>query len=164
MVIRFTKATRFFCVCVLLLLTALISIGTRSMSVSAPYNTRHNTLPVVVYRSVESGSPTALSLRELKEDLDYLVGGDYYVLSEQELVAALRLERAIVGRPVLLLFDNRAENFAQDIQPLLEERELPWFSLEQSTILTRELRAAGFPITRLERSGAFTLEEQLNMR
>ena len=162
MVIRFTKATRFFCICVLLLLTALISIGTRSMSVSAPYNTRHSPLPVVVYRGVADGGPTALSLRELEADLDYLAGGSYYVLSERELVAALRLERAIMGRPVLLLFDDRAENFAREIKPLLEARELPWFSLEQSAVLTRELRAAGYPITRLERSGAFTLEEQLN--
>ena len=164
MVIRFTKATRFFCVCVLLLLTALISIGTRSISVSAPYNARHSPLPVVVFRSVENGGPTALSLRELQADLDYLVNGGRYVLSEQELVAALRLERAIMGRPVLLLFDDRAENFAREIQPLLDERELPWFPLEKSAILTRELRAAGHPITRLERSGAFTLEEQLNIR
>ena len=164
MVIRFNKATRFFCVCVLLLLTALISIGTRSISVSAPYNTRHSPLPVVVYRGVESGGPTALSLRELEADLDYLAGGDYYVLSERELVAALRLERAIAGRPVLLLFDDRAENFAAQIQPLLEERELPWFSLEQSAVLTRELRGAGYPITRLERSSAFALEEQLHLR
>ena len=164
MVIRFTKATRFFCVCVMLLLTALISIGTRSISVSAPYTARHSPLPVVVYRGVEDGGPTSLSLRELKADLDYLTASGFTVLSEQELVAALRRESMLASRPVLLLFDDRSENFARQIQPLLDERELPWFPLEKSAILTRELRAAGHPITRLERSGAFTLEEQLNIR
>ena len=162
MVIRFTKATRFICICLMLLITALISIGTRSMSVSAPYQTRHSPLPVVVYRAVENGCPTASSLRDLRQDLDYLRENGYTVLSEQELVAALRREQALPERAVLLLFDDRAEHFAGEIQPLLDEHELPWIPLEKSAVLTRELRAAGFPVTRLERSGVFALEEQIN--
>ena len=164
MVIRFTKATRFFIVCVMLIVTALISIGTRSMSVSAPYHVRSSPLPVVVYRGVEGDSAAAPSLRELQADLDFLLESAYAVLSEQELVSALRRESELPAQPLLLLFDDGAEGFGKDIRPLLEGRELPWFSLEKSAVLTRELRAAGYPIARLERTAVFTLEEQLKMR
>jgi len=160
MVIRFTKATRFFFICVMLLVTALISIGTRSMSVSAPYHARTNALPMVIYRN----TATAPSLRDIRRDLDHLAESGYTVLSEQMLVATLRRESELLGNPVLLLFDESDEAFFEGIEPLLVERELPWFSLEQSTMLTRELRAAGFPVTRLERTEAFTLEEQMNVR
>jgi len=148
----------------MLLITALISIGTRSMSVSAPYQTRHSPLPVVVFRAVENGCPTAPGLRDLQQDLDYLRENGYTVLSEQALVAALRRERPLEDRAVLLLFNDGAPNFEQQVQPLLDERELPWIPLEKSPVLTRELRAAGVPITRLERSGAFALQEQMSMR
>jgi len=161
MVIRLTKATRFFCVCVLLIVTALISIGTRSMSVSAPYRTRSSPLPVVAYRGIKDGSPAAPSLRDLQADLDFLLESAYTVLSEQELVSALRRERELPPQPLLLLFDDSAKEFSTQLKPLLIERELPWFSLEQSTVLTRELRAAGYPIVRLERTAVFALEEQL---
>jgi len=158
MIIRLNKATRFACVCALLIITALISIGTRSMSVSAPYQFRANTVPVLVYRA------QALSLRELQEDLDYLASGGYVVISEQELVAALRRERELPSKTVLLLFDDSCEVFATQVKPLLAEQELPWFSLEASSVLTQELRAAGHPIARLERMGIFTLEEQMHLR
>ena len=163
MVIRFTKATRFLCVCVMLAVTALISISTKSISVSAPYNARSKPLPVVVYRGIEDGSPTALSLRELRDDLAFLAGSGRAALSEQALVSALRREASLPGEPLLLLFDDSAKRFRSKIQPLLEEQGLPWFSLEKAALLSQELRAAGCPVVRLERRAGFTLEEQLRI-
>ena len=163
MVIRFTRATRFFCVCIMLAVTALISIGTRTISVSAPYSARGETLPVVIYRGVGGSLPTALSLRELQSDLAYLAKEGYTALSEQDLVAALRRESPLPEAPVLLLFDDGADAFAGTVLPLLEQRGLPWFSMSKSALLTQELRTAGHPVTRLERIAGFTLEEQLKI-
>jgi hypothetical protein len=158
LVIRFTKATRFFCICAMLLVTALISISTRSISVSAPYAPPG---PVqVVSFPLPGSSPAAPNLRTLTADLDYLARSGRSVLSEQALVAALRRETPLPAEPVLLLFDDAAEGFAQ-LRPLLEERGLPWIPREKSALLTQELRAAGYAVTRLERTGGFALEDQL---
>jgi len=162
MVIRFTRATRFFCVCALLLLTALVSIGTRSVSVSTPYTFRGRPLPVVIYRDLAGGRPTGLTLEELREDLAFLEQAGYTALSEQELVAALRRESPLPEAPVLLLFDDAAKAFAAEVLPMLGEAGLPWFPLSKSGLLSDELRAAGYPVTRLERVSGFTLEEQIN--
>lgn len=161
MIIRFTKATRFFCVCVLLLITGLISIGTKIISVSAPYAAQPEALPVVVYRGAGESAPTAVSLRELAADLAWLSENGYSVLSEQDLVASLRRETPLPSRPILMLFDDTAGDFAASVLPLLEEHGFPWFSLSKSTLLTQELRTAGYAVTRLERSGGFTLAEQI---
>jgi len=169
MVIRLTRATRFFCVCAMLAVTALISIGTKSISVSAPYGVRGRgafpgaSLPLVIYRDIGGDSPLALRLQELRDDLDFLTGSGYTALSERDLMAALRRETPLPGEPVLLLFDDGGE-FADKLKPLLEEQGIPWFSLGQSTLLSQELRAAGYPVTRLERTAGFTLEEQLGIR
>ena len=161
MVIRFTKATRFFCVCALLLLTALISIGTRSISVSTPYTFRSRPLPVVIYRDLGGAHPTSLALEELERDLAFLEERGYTPLSEQELVAALRRETPLPANPVLLLFDEGSKPFAAGALPLLKEAGLPWLPMSKSTQLSNELRAAGYPVTRLERVSGFTLEEQM---
>lgn len=158
MIIRLNKATRFLCICAMLTVTALISIGTRGMTVSAPYQVRTNTVPVIVYRA------EAVSLRELQEDLEYLASGGYVVISEPELVAALRRERELPEKTVVLLFDDSCEVFERTVRPLLAEQELPWFSLEKSAVLTRELRTAGHPVARFERGSVFTLEEQMRVR
>ena len=164
MVIRFNKATRFVCVCALLLVTALISIGTKSISVSAPYMLQGQPLPVVVYRGVGGEAATALSLRELRDDLAWLGEKGYSALSEPELVAALRRESPLPGAPVLLLFDDAAPDFTRLIKPVLDECGVSWFPMGKSGLLTQELRAAGHPVTRLERSAGFTLEEQMKLR
>ncbi|MCL2531845.1 MAG: hypothetical protein FWE40_06790 [Oscillospiraceae bacterium] len=161
MIIRLTKATRFLLICALLLVTALISIGTRSVTVSAPYTPRAQAMPVIVYRAVGEDSPNAVPLRQLKDDLDYLLQQDFIVLGEPELVAALRRQATLPGRAVLLLVDNTCERFDRDILPLLEERELPWIPMEKSGVLTQELRAAGHSVARVERTPTMTLEEQL---
>jgi len=160
MVIRITKAMRFFFVCALLLVTALISIGTRSISVSAPYNAQPlpgRPLPIVVYHA---DTPTSPSPREVREDLDGLLSGGYAALSERDLVASLRRESALPARSVLLLFDDRAPAFGQ-LRPLLEESGLPWLPLDKAGLLTQELRAAGYAVVRVERVAGFTLVEQL---
>jgi len=162
MVIRFTRATRFFCVCALLLLTALVSIGTRSVSVSTPYAFRGRPLPVVVYRNLNDGRPAGLTLKELEQDLAWLAENGYAALSEQDLVAALRREAPLPASPVLLLFDDAAKSFETDVLPILNAAGLPWFPLSKSGLLSDELRAAGYPVTRLERVGGFTIEEQIN--
>ena len=162
MVIRFTRATRFFCVCALLLLTALISIGTKSVSVSTPYTFRGRPMPVVIYRGLDSGRPTSLTLEELGKDIAWLAQSGYTALSEQELVAALRRESPLPESPVLLLFDDSAKPFKAGALPLLKEAGLPWFPLSKSGLLSNELRAAGYPVTRLERVSGFALEEQIN--
>jgi len=162
MVIRFTRATRFFCACALLLLTALVSIGTRSVSVSMPYTFRERPLPVVIYRNISGGKPTDLTLEEFKQDLAFLEQSGYTALSEQELVAALRRESPLPASPVLLLFDEGAKAFKAEALPLLKEAGLPWFSLSKSGLLSNELRAAGYPVMRIERVSGFTLEEQIN--
>jgi len=161
MIIRLTKATRFVLICALLMMTALIGIGTRSVTVAAPYSPRAQALPVIVYRIVGGEYPAAVSLRQLEDDLDYLLDGDYAVLGEPDLVAALRRQTSLPGHAVLLLFDNTCERFAHDILPLLQERELPWIPLEKSALLTRELRAAGHSVARYERTPTLTLEQQL---
>jgi len=161
MIIRLTKATRFLLICALLLVTVLISIGTRSVTVSAPYTSRAQALPVIVFRAVGGESPAAVSPRQLRDDLDYLLRAGFSVLGEPDLVAALRRQASLPGHAVLLLFDNTCENFARDILPLLEERELPWIPLEKSALLTRELRAAGHSVARYERTSTLTLERQL---
>ena len=162
MVIRFSRAARFFCVCALLLLTALISIGTRSVSVSTPYDFRGRALPVVIYRNLNDGGPTSLALEDLKADIAWLAEQGYEALSEQELVASLRREFPLPAAPVLLLFDDSAGRFASDILPILKEAALPWFSVGKSTLLANELRAAGYPVTRIERVAGFSVGEQIN--
>jgi len=159
MVIRFTKATRFLLICILLLVTALISIGTKSMSVSAPYSAP-TALPLVVYRAIGTEAPTALSLQELQADLDFLQE-HFNALSEQDIVYTLRREKALTTSPVLLVFDDSSRSFAETIQPLLESQGIPWFSAAKTTALVNELRAAGFPVTQLERSGGVALREQM---
>jgi len=160
LVIRFTRATRFFCVCALLLLTALVSIGTRSVTVSTPYSFRGRPLPVVIYRSLDNGSPTGLTLEDLERDIAWLEENNYTALSEQELVAALRREVPLPAAPVLLLFDEEAASF-KAVLPLLKQAGLPWFSIGKSTLLANELRAAGYPVTRIERVGGFSVGEQV---
>ena len=162
MVIRFTKATRFFCVCALLLLTALISIGTKSISVSTPYTFRGHPMPVVIYRNLNDGKPASLTLEDLRADIAWLAEEGYTALSEQELVAALRREAPLPASPVLLLFDDSAKTFKTGALPMLKEAGLNWFSMSKSTLLANELRAAGYPVTRIERVGGFTIEEQVN--
>ena len=162
MVIRFTKAARFLLVCALLLLTALIGIGTRSVTVSTPYSFRGQAMPIVIYRSLDGGSPTGLTLEELKADLAWLAENGYAALSEQELVAALRREAPLPALPVLLLFDDRAKPFAADVLPLLKEAGLAWFPMGKYGPLSGELRAAGYPVTRIERVGGFLIGEQIN--
>ncbi|MCL2195443.1 MAG: hypothetical protein FWB76_05770 [Oscillospiraceae bacterium] len=161
MIIRLTKATRFLIICALLLVTALIGIGTRSVTVSAPYTSRSQAMPVIVYRAVDGESPAAVPLRQLEDDLDFLLHAGYSALGEPELVAALRRQATLPGHAVLLLFDNTCERFARDVLPLLEERELAWIPVEKSGVLTRELRAAGHSVARYERTPTLTLEEQL---
>jgi len=162
MVIRFTRATRFFCVCALLLLTALISIGTKSITVSTPYTFRGRPMPVVIYRDLDGSKPTGLALEALREDLAWLAQAGYTALSERDLMAALRREAPLPESPVLLLFDDGAKSFSAGVLPMLKEAGLPWFPLSKSALLSSELRAAGYPVTRLERVGGFTLEEQIN--
>jgi len=162
LVIRFTRATRFFCACALLLLMALISIGTKSVSVSTPYTFRGRPLPVVIYRGLEDGRPTGLTLEELGKDIAWLAQEGYTALSEPELVAALRRKAPLPEAPVLLLFDDAAKSFAAGALPMLREAGLPWFPLSKSVALANELRAAGYPVTRIERVGGFTMEAQIN--
>jgi len=161
MVIRFTKTTRFFLVCALLLITALISIGTKSMSVSAPY-TAPAALPLVIYRDIGGEAPTSLDMQGFRADLDYLKA-HFIVLSEQEIVYTLRQKKALTRSPVLLIFDDTSETFAEHILPLLEEWELPWFSVSKAKTLADELRTAGFPIKQIERTGSISIEEQLGL-
>jgi len=142
--------TRFFFICALLLVTAVISIGTRSVTVSAPYKTGE-ALPVVVYRA---GTPTSPGEHELRADLSALGGLGYHPVSEQDLVLALRRERPLPAPPVLLLID---EAFAA----LPEESGLPWLPIEKAALLSKELRAAGYPVVQLERVAGFSLEEML---
>jgi len=162
MVIRFTKAARFLLVCALLLLTALIGIGTRSVTVSTPYSFRGRAMPVVIYRSLDDGKPTGLTLEELKADIAWLAEEGYTALSEQELVAALRREAPLPALPVLLLFDDQAKSFKAGALPLLKEAGLAWFQMGKYGLLSNELRAAGYPVTRIERVGGFTVGEQIN--
>jgi len=151
----------------MLAVTALVSIGTKSISVSAPYSARGaalskaDALVLVVYRDVEGDSPAALSLRELRDDLAFLAGGVVAALSERELVAAIRHESPLPGTPLLLLFDESTDVFEAKIEQLLNEQGVPWMPLEKSALLSQELRVAGYPVTRLERTSGFTLEEQL---
>jgi hypothetical protein len=164
MIIRLTKATRFLLICALLLTTVFISIGTRSVTVAAPYTSRAQALPVVVFRVAGGESPAAISLRQLEDDLDYLLAAGYAMLGEPELVAALRRQATLPGHAVILLFDNHDVQFTARVLPLLEERELPWIPLEKSALLTRELRAAGHAVARYERTPTLTLEQQLTNR
>ena len=161
MVIRFTKITKFLLVCALLLVTALISIGTRSMSVSAPY-AAPAALPLVIYRDIGGDAPTSLDLQGFRADLDYL-REHFTALSEQEIVYTLRQKKALTRSPVLLIFDDTTEIFTAHILPLLEERELPWFSASKAKTLVDELRVAGFPVKQFERTGGISLEEQLGL-
>jgi len=162
MVIRFTRATRFLLVCALLLLTALVSIGTKSVTVSTPYSFRGKAMPVVIYRSLDDGRPASLTLDDLEADVTWLAEEGYEALSERELVAALRREAPLPERPVLLLFDDRAKSFRAAVLPILKEAGLPWFPTSKSALLANELRAAGYPVTRIERVGGFTVGEQIN--
>ncbi|MCL2495376.1 MAG: hypothetical protein FWE98_06955 [Oscillospiraceae bacterium] len=162
MVIRFSRAARFFCACALLLLTALISIGTRSVSVSTPYDFRGRALPVVIYRNLNDGGPASLTLEDLRADIAWLAEQGYEALSERDLVAALRREFPLPAAPVLLLFEDGAERFEADVLPILREAGLNWFSVGKSALLANELRAAGYPVTRIERVAGFTVGEQVN--
>jgi len=158
----------------MLVVTALISIGTKSISVSAPYSAapygakgrgaaRGASLPLVIYRDIGGESPMAPGLRALRDDLDFLADNGYTAIAERDLVAALRRETPLPGAPVLLLFDDEPEDFNLKLKPLLEEQGIPWFSLGQSALLSQELRAAGYPVTRLERTSGFTLAEQMEI-
>ena len=162
MVIRFTKTTKFLLVCALLLVTALISIGTKSMSVSAPYSAPP-VLPLVIYRDIGGDTPTSLDMQGFRADLDYLQE-HRTALSEQEIVYTLRQKKLLTLTPVLLIFDDTSEHFGAHILPLLEERELPWFSVSKAKTLADELRTAGLSVKQIERSGGIALEEQLELK
>jgi hypothetical protein len=160
LVIRLSRATKFLAICAMVALTALISIGTRSISVSSPFApTRTEPLPLLYYRDVAAeGQGTTLPLWELEADLDYFAGHGILPLSERDVVSMLRLERDFPAYPALLLFDENAPAFQEQVRSLLESRGIPWISLEKSEELTRELRAAGYVMTRLERVAGVPLD------
>ncbi|MDR2646719.1 MAG: hypothetical protein LBB67_01135 [Oscillospiraceae bacterium] len=157
MVIRITKATRFFALCAIALIAFIISVSTRSITVSTPYAAVQPPLPIVVYRGATEDAPTAMRQDVLQSDIDYFAAKGYSPVSERELLAALRRQSPLPEKPVLLVFDNKSPNFAAAL-PLLEENELPWFSLEETGALSQELRAAGYPVARLERAGDIPID------
>ena len=154
MVIRLTKATKFFCLCALLLVSVLISIGTRSITVSTPYAPNSEALPVLIYR-------TAAAANELASDMAYLSRNGYTVISETELTAALRRQSPLPARPVLLVFDEGMVGFSEQIAPSLKAKSLPWFGLSKLGALSNELRTAGYPVTRLERIAGVAMEQYI---
>jgi hypothetical protein len=158
MVIRLTKATKFFCLCALLLISVLISLGTRSITVSTPYAGEQTPLPLLLYRSLGEGE-RALNRNDVRRDLAYLLQNGYTAVSEQELLAALRREAPLPAQPVVLLFDDANPAFAAEVLPVLQEAGLPWFPLHKATALSKELRVAGYPVTRLERVAGIAMED-----
>ncbi|MDR3313889.1 MAG: hypothetical protein LBS96_05460 [Oscillospiraceae bacterium] len=136
----------------------LISLGTRSITVSTPYAGERTPLPLLLYRSLGEGE-NALRRNDVRRDLAYLLQNGYTAVSEQELLAALRREAPLPAQPVVLLFDDANPAFAAEVLPVLQEAELPWFPLRKATALSQELRTAGYPVTRLERMAGIAMEE-----
>ncbi|MCL2107206.1 MAG: hypothetical protein FWH26_09175 [Oscillospiraceae bacterium] len=161
MVIRVTRATKFFCVCAFLLVSVMVSIGTRSITVSSPYAAGRTPLPLLLYRGLETGGPTALTVEDLRRDIAFLRENGYAAVSERELLAALRREAPLPDRPVLLLFDDTLASFAETVRPCLEQAGTAWFPLAKAGLLSKELRAAGMPVTRLERTAGIGMEDYL---
>ncbi len=157
MVIRFTKATKFLCLCALLLVSVLISLGTRSITVSTPYAGEQTPLPMLVYNNL-GREGTALDRNDLRRDFAYLLQNGYTAISEQELTAALRRKTQLPEQPVLLLFDETNDAFAKEVRPLLEEAGLPWLPLSKAVVLSKELRIAGYPVTRMERTAGVDIK------
>jgi hypothetical protein len=158
MVIRLTKATKFFCLCALLLISVLIGLGTRSITVSTPYAEAQEPLPLLLYRNLGQGD-AALGRNDLRRDLAYLLQNGYTVVSEQELVAALRQSAPLPAQPIALLFDDESPAFVAEALPVLQETGLPWFPLQKLTELSKELRIAGYPVTRMERMAGIAMED-----
>lgn len=150
MVIRLSKATGFFCLCALLLVSVLIGLGTRSIHVNAPYAGGAAPLPLLAYENLGQGS-AALDRGDLRRDLAYLLQNGYTPVSEQELMAALRRKSPLPAKPVVLLFDDALPAFAEEALPVLEETGIPWLPLSKAVTLSRELRMAGCPVARMER-------------
>lgn len=158
MVIRLTKATQFFCLCALLLVSVLISVSTRSITVSTPYAGERTALPLLVYSNLDEGG-AALDQNDLRRDFAYLLQNGYTVVSEQELMAALRREAPLPEHPVVLLFDEDSAAFALQALPVLEETAFPWLPLSKAVTLSKELRTAGYPVTRMERMAGIEMSD-----
>ncbi|MDR1733576.1 MAG: hypothetical protein LBR73_01645 [Oscillospiraceae bacterium] len=158
MVIRITRAGKFALVCVLLVITAVIALKTSTITVSTPYSGVTAPVPILVYRSAEGKSPVAATLTDVQQDVAFLKDAGYAFMSEEVLMGALRSEKALPGKSVLLVFDENLSGFNPDIQAFLAAESLSWFTLDEAGTLMDELRAAGCPITKLERSAGVSLE------
>ncbi|MDR1928365.1 MAG: hypothetical protein LBQ33_07000 [Oscillospiraceae bacterium] len=159
MVIRLTKATRFFILCLLALTGVLVSIGTRSITVASPYAASGAALPLLIYRTVESSAEAPLSLDDLRGDLRRFERSGFVALSQAALLAVLRQEKTMPTRPLLLVFDETMPGFGAQVRPLLEQEGLAWFPLARLEALQRQLRSAGYAVTRLERNSGVTMED-----
>jgi hypothetical protein len=159
MVIRFSKATQFFCLCVLLLAGVLVSLSTRSITVSTPFSSRGEELPVLLYRKVGEPGSESFPLAQLRSDLAYFKERGHTPVSEQELLKAIRREAELPERPVLLLFEDERPLFQSLARPLLLREGVPWFPLAKSAALARELRMAGYAVVRMERRAEVPVEQ-----
>ena len=158
MVIRLSKATGFFCLCVLLVVSILIGLGTRSINVNAPYAGEDTPLPLLIYGSLGQGD-AALDSGDLRRDIAYLLQNGFTPISEQELMAALRRQAPLPAKPVMLLFDDANPAFASEARPVLEEAGIPWLPISKAVTLSKELRMAGYPVTRMERVKGIAMED-----
>jgi hypothetical protein len=159
MVIRFTKATKFLVLCLILALCAVISVTTRTVTVSTPVGAvAGQPLYLLVYRTLGESEPTAPGRAQVQSDLEFLKNNGFIILSEQELLKTLRREEPLPVRSVVLLFNTDASAFKNEVKNDLEKSGTPYFSLRKIAALTQELRAVGCPVTQVERNAAADLD------
>jgi hypothetical protein len=157
MIIRFTKATKFMLLCALLVLSAVISIGTKTITVSQPITASGaQPLPMLVYRLSGAATP---NVNDVRDDLEYLHENSYTILSERDLLASLRSKTPLPSKSVVLLFEDGGKTFREDFAPELDADGASWFPLSKIAALMQELRVAGYPCARLERSAVFSPQD-----
>ncbi|MDR2524880.1 MAG: hypothetical protein LBC83_01605 [Oscillospiraceae bacterium] len=160
MVIRLTKATKFLCLCALLLVSVLISLSTRSITVHTPYAGEPQTVALLLYQSLGEEA-NALRGDDVAADMACLARDGYTPLSQEDLRAVLRSETKLPPRAVVLLFDDQAPAFTTEAKPVLEASALPWLPMTELTVILRDLQQAGYPVVRLERVAGVALPVQL---
>ena len=85
-----------------------------------------NKIPVLMYHSISSTGPAGLSQwrchpDEFEQQLHYLQQNGFYAITSVELLAMLRGERKLYGKPVLISFDDGYTNFADLAWPLIKK-------------------------------------------
>ena len=84
-------------------------------------------IPVLMYHSIADEGPAELgqwrmSPKKLAEQMDYLKENGFYSVNSADILAVLRGEKQLPGKPVMLSFDDGYSNFFDCAWPIIKKR------------------------------------------